>query len=381
MTRLITFLVGGWFLATWTAGGAETARARLYCLSLRFQEGSSSDGNFKLDLSSLDPSTTINGELAPDFDPSSPYSHFSFFKMEDPTALEPIFGVIAFDVPSGPDPDLNGNGFPDFFEVGRPVSGSTDGAYFIPDGMGGAFDQGSVQASWSRAAGSKDGACKLRLRSQMVGLLPELVHAFELIEYKGPLSYSPDTNSVSGTINLTQTGAPSEQLTGPILLLKSATNRFNKLELQPDAWTNAAGQTLSYTNDVIDRDLTRPTNYFGFVDFLDGDPNTANDPDYLTWFLSIDDPNDSNGNRVPDFSDDVGSTTPRAPSLALARGSAELLLRISGTVGRAHEIQRIDSLSRTNWTTVSILTLTSDPQTVPLPLPTNAILFWRVRVP
>ena len=91
MTRLITFLVSGWFLATLTAGGAGTARARLYCLSLRFQEGSSSDGNFKLDLSSLDPSTTINGELAPDFDPSSPYSHFSFFKMEDPTALEPIY--------------------------------------------------------------------------------------------------------------------------------------------------------------------------------------------------------------------------------------------------------------------------------------------------
>ena len=46
-----------------------------------------------------------------------------------------------------------------------------------------------------------------------------------------------------------------------------------------------------------------------------------------------------------------------------------------------YEIQRIESLSQTNWTVVlSPLTVTNDPQTVLLPLPTNATSYWRVRV-
>lgn len=125
---------------------------------------------------------------------------------------------------------------------------------------------------------------------------------------------------VSGSLTLTQTGYPANQLQGPVQFVKVATNRFNLLTLQPGVWTNATAQTLSYTTDLFSRDPRWPTNYAGYVDFADGDPATPS-PDYRTWVLSIDDANDANHNGIPDFSDDPsGSAPPRAPTLRLAPG-------------------------------------------------------------
>ena len=168
-------------------------------------------------------------------------------------------------------------------------------------------------------------------------------------------------------------------MSGAFLFIKSGTNRFNELELQPGVWSNAAG-ALTYTNDTFRRDETVLTNYYGYVEFDDGDLSTP-DADYLIWFLSIDDSNDSNGNGIPDFSDDIGSANARPPLLTLTRGSTALSLSISGTLGRTHEVQQTTSLDLTNWTIVSSVTLTNDPQSVSLPLPTGATSFWRVRVP
>jgi hypothetical protein len=311
----------------------------------------------------------LNGELAPTFD--SP-THFSGYHQYDTIFDEAIDGFIEFDVPFA---DANGNGFNDFFEVSQAVAATTTGDYDESP-----FDSGTVTAVWSRSADSKDGTCALRMRSDQFGPLPDIVHSFEIIEYTGPLSYTPGTNRVAGSVNLTQTGDPSSQLTGPIEFIKSPTNRFDELDLQHATWTNAASQTYKISNDIDSflRDLTLKTNYYGFVDFDDGDPNTT-DPDYYTWVLSIDDVNDSNGNGIPDFTDDVGSTAPRSPSLVLTQGSGGLSLSISGTVGNIHEVQQTASLSSTNWTFVSSVTLTNDPQTVTLPLPTNLTRFWRVR--
>jgi len=218
----------------------------------------------------------------------------------------------------------------------------------------------------------------LQLKSSVFGQLPNFLHSFELIEYTGPLNYIPGTNRVSGSLDLVQTGDPSSHLAGAIEFLKSATNRFNELELQPGQWTNAAAQPLVFASDSYLRDELLKTNYYGYADFDDGDPNTA-DPDYYTWILSIDDANDADADSIPDFSDDPASTGPSAPSLGLSLGSTNLNLSISGTVGRSHEIQEISSLSQTNWTTTTTITLTNSPQVVSLPLPNGPTRFWRVR--
>ena len=182
---------------------------------------------------------------------------------------------------------------------------------------------------------------------------------------------------VSATVNLAQTGKPANTLQGPIVFDKSVTDRFNTLTNQPGVWTNAVSQTLTFDNEVFTRDPAWPTNYVGYVFFADGAPNTAA-PDYRLWVLSIDDTNDSNANGIPDFSDDPAVVLPRAPQLSLALGPTNLLLTISGDVGHVNQIVESTSLALPHWTTNQSLTITTDPQTVSLPLPATATKFWRV---
>jgi len=362
--------------APFLASGAQTAQARLYCLSLRFQPATTTFGN-TLQLTSLAPNATPNGELAPDFDPTSPHSHLTGFLYDDVTVFETIYGAIAFSIVNS---DANQNGYTDFFEVSQGVSGTVDdGAYVMFDDSGQPFDTGSVRATWSRAAGSKDGTCVLRLTSSGFGSLGDYTHAFELIEYRGPLDYTPGTNQVSGALQMTREGATQNRIAGPIEFTKVAANPLNELDLRPGVWTNTASESLTFSvTNRFDRDAT---NYFGFVDFDDGDLNTV-EPDYLTWGLSIDDANDSDSDGVPDFSDSPASTPPpRAPALVLMRDVSGFLLGISGTVGRAHEVQEVSSLGDTNWNMVLSVTLTNDPQIVTLPPSTSATRFWRVWVP
>jgi hypothetical protein len=201
---------------------------------------------------------------------------------------------------------------------------------------------------------------------------------FTLIEYTGPLTYAPGSNTVSATINLTQTGNSAKTLQGPIAFVKSTTDRFNTLTNQPGVWTNAASQPLSFDGEVFSRGIpTWPTNYAGYVYFADGEPSTAA-PDYRLWVLSIDDPNDANANGIPDFSDDPAAVPPRAPRLSLAAGPTNLWLTISGDVGHSNQIQQIGSLGTTNWLTTQSFLQTNDPQVVSLPVPAAAPKFWRV---
>ncbi len=183
-----------------------------------------------------------------------------------------------------------------------------------------------------------------------------------------------------GSTSLTQTGAPANGLVGPVDFVKSPTNRLNQIELQSGAWTNASGQTLALTNDTFFRDELLQTNYYGPVDFLDGDPNTP-ESDYTAWVLSIEDADDTDKNGIPDFSDDPAAVGVRSPLLILSRGTTNLWLSVSGSVGRIHEVQETSSLAETNWATISSFTLTNDPQIVSLLLPTRAPGFWRMRVP
>ena len=285
--------------------------------------------------------------------------------------LGDIYGTIYVDLPLGVDAN---NGFDDFFEVSQGVGSSvTSGSYNT------AISSGTVTATWSRSGGSKDGACMLDLYDDTYGDLGTYACPFTLIEYTGPLTYTPGSNTVSAAVSLTQTGNPANSLQGPMVFVKSSTDRFNTLTNQPGVWTNAALQTLSFDSEIFPRSIpTWPTNYAGFVFFADGDPTTAG-PDYQLWVLSIDDTNDSNGNGIPDFSDDPASLGPPLPPvLSLALGPTNLLLTISGSVGHTNQIQEIGSLTSTNWQATMSFVLTNDPQVVSLPLPADGSAFWRV---
>jgi hypothetical protein len=374
MNRLVLVLSLSLLVNPMLLWAGEVAQARIYCLSLRFQTATTKVFGlaYTLDLATGS-ADSPNGELAPlDLQQTVQGSGFVLF---DPTLATDITGSISFNRP--PDTDDNTNGFPDFFEVSQPVSATSTQGSFQVDGD---FEEGTVKATWKRDAGSRTGTCTLHLEGSMFGALPDFTHTFELLEYTGVMNYTPGSTNVTGGISLAQSDNLSNTLAGALEFAKVETNRFNEFTLQVGNWTNAAAQTLSFTNSYFQRDLAVNTNYYGLVIFDDGDPNTP-ESDYRLWVLSIDDANDANGNGIPDFSDDPVVTPGRPPLLKLEKAASNLLLSISGEIGTVHDVQEIASLMQTNWTTTLSLTLTNDPQIVQLPLPTNAASFWRVHVP
>jgi hypothetical protein len=354
------------FLGPVIGQAAGIAQARMYCFSPRFQQSDDEIGFFTLNLTTL--SFGINGELAFGVFGTGD-SHSTFLILTDQLFGDEYEGAMALDVPAGG--DANGNGYADFFEVAQSLNATTSGAYDI-DSIG----NGLVSASWSRSAGSRLGVCVLTFQNTSFGNLV-FSPTFELLEYMGPLSYNPGSNTVSGTLNLTQTGNSANQMQGPVQFEKVSTNRFNLLVLQPGAWSNSTMQTLIFTNDLFLRDADWPTNYGGYLDFQDWDPNTP-DPDYVIWGLSIDDTNDVNHNAIPDFSDDPQSALPRRPLLSLALTSSNVLLTIHGDVGHLHQVQETLLLPATNWQTVASVTLTNDPQSISLSLSAAGSRLWRV---
>jgi hypothetical protein len=374
MKRFFIVAAAGLVLLTAASHGAETAQARLYCLSPRFQAASTDDSygfRWRLDMTTLP--SGVNGELALDFF-NSGFTHSTYIDLYSELYDEADPGAMAVNVPSGG--DANGNGFPDFWEVSQGVNGLTSSGVIQCSGFGINY---SLTATWHRNPGSANGTCAITFPDPSNPFNDmTLVHSFQLIEYTGPLTFTPGSNAVSAAASLAQTGTPANALQGPIVFDKSTADRFNTLTNRAGVWTNAASQTLDFDEEAFTRTAKWPTNYAGYVYFADGDPSTAA-PDYQLWVLSIDDKNDSNANGIPDFSDDLGVVMPpRAPQIALSPTATNLWLTVSGDVGRTNLIQEIYSLAATNWQTRWTLVTTNDPQIISLPRPGGTNTFWRV---
>src|SRR5258705_13857421 len=116
--KLLYIVLGGILYAfSFASEASETAKATIYCHSLRFQRGVEPDGNFFLDLGSTAAGT--DGELALDFF-SSGYTHSAYLSLTDELFGDTIPGQLAIDVPDGG--DANKDGFPDFFQVSQGVA-------------------------------------------------------------------------------------------------------------------------------------------------------------------------------------------------------------------------------------------------------------------
>ena len=349
---------------------ANTANATIFCYSLQFQRGSEPNGYYYLDLSSS--SFSVNGELALDFF-NSGYTHSAYLSLEDTLFGDTLSGQMALNVPTGG--DANKDGYPDFFQLSQGITNLTSsGVYNVQ-----VYGSGNLTATWNRPAGSSYGTCILTGMRLMPSQPVTFSHTFQVLEYKGPLTYTPGTNQVTGNIQLLQSDTAAGGMTGAVVFVKTLTNHFNALILQPGTWTNESAMPVFYTNDLYLRDLRWPTNYFGYLEFVDPSNPGALYP-YGTWLLSIDDTNDVNHNTIPDFSDDPsGASPPRPPQLQLAQGGTNLVLTVHGDVGRINDIQTTADLGSANWQTAMSVTITNDPQTLSVPTPTGPTTFWRVR--
>lgn len=371
-TRSLCFWIG--ILSAFTTNAAP-AHVRFYCESLRFGPATvtGSGESFTLELTSDQSLAEINGELVPLWDPTLP-THAAMFRISSPNWDTPIFGQIAFDMAQYK--DENGNGYDDFFEVSQSVSATTFGLFTTP------VDNGTVVATWSRAAGSRAGTCRLRMTGSKFGQLPDFTPDFEIIEYAGTFDYSrsrANTNTITGTLQLTQSDRSTNRLSGSLTLTRIATNRFDELIIAPGSLVDSNGTILTYSAGPLDRDTGLETNYFGFTDFDDGDPSTTT-ADYLPWVLSIDDTSDSNNNGIPDLSDDMDSPPPDGLELALNRAADELTLTLRGNAGQRITLQGATSLTAAEWTTVEMITLTSGAHVISIPIPSGSTRFWRAHL-
>ena len=179
MKPLFMLFAVGTVLFSTASYGAETARARLYCLSPQFQEATADDSygfHWRLDLTTL--SSGDNGELALDFF-NSGYTHSTYIDLYSELYDETDPGVMVMDVPD--EGDANGNGFPDFWEVSQGVNGLTSSGVIQCSGFGINYN---LTATWHRVAGSATGTCALTFPDPSNPFNKiTFVHSFELIEY------------------------------------------------------------------------------------------------------------------------------------------------------------------------------------------------------
>lgn len=346
------------------------------CLSLNVESAVATDSygfRWRISLSTLN--SGDNGELAPDFFGSG-YTHSAYLDIYTELYNETDQGAMALDVPDGG--DANGNGFQDFWEVSQGVNGLSSSGVIQSQSLGINYN---LSAKWYRDPGATTGTCVMTFPDPVNPFNDiTFTHSFEVLEYTGPMDYTPGAAAVSSTVDLVQTGHPENILQGPMNFSKTPGDRYNSLTLESVLLTNANQQTLDLnTTTDIARDTTLQTNYYGLVVFNDYDLNTTEDYDYRTWEISIDDPNDSDGDTIPNFSDDLQTTLPRQPLLALTPTGTNFLLTVSGDVGHICHILETASLTAPNWTTNQTFTLTSDPQTVALPLSGSGAKFWQVQ--
>lgn len=386
MKRISFCLLVPLALASLPLLGAETAQLRLYCVSVAVHEGTNQYGD-TVTLNSMGGLPSGADELYPSRVPGEEITlpgteyYASGMWIYDSTLLYASSGSIFLTVPA--DSDVNSNRFPDFFEVALGVTNQvTTGSYVYTDATDFNEYDGSINTTWYRPAGSKSGYCIMTFNDSVLGAYwGTFISTFDILEYTGALSYIPGTNVVTGTVTLSQTSS-NNTFQGAIEFDKTDTNHFNALVIQPGIWNAMIGgnqQSLNFTNHYFYRDPNYPTNYAGYVEFDDDGTQNSAYP-YAVWVLSITDTNDANLNGIPDFSDDPQNaiSLPRPPQLSLAIGANNLMLTIHGDVGHVHQVQEATALMPAIWQTVQSVTLTNDPQVVPVPVPSVPATFLRV---
>ncbi len=346
---------------------ALEATGSLWCASVRFNSGSDANNQYTSQF------TTVNGFNNGEFSPdqtlmSSPY--YTYIYLADNWVEMDDFGRLSLNLP--PFQDANQNGFHDFFEPSQAASGISSGTCNL--NFNGVV---TAQASWSRDAGSPYGTCVIQLKKGPVPFLT-LTHGFELLEFKGPLTYIAGANGPVGAVHWVQTGSQDTIFEGQFNPVRVETNRFNQLILPAGAWTNLyTFQAWDFSVVELTRDPGWPTNYYGYVEFSDGSFTTGH-PDYQYWLLSIDDLNDSDNDGIPDFSDDVGSPVVQ-PVLSLAyTGGESLVVTVDGEAGKTYLLLECTGLGAT-WTTNSTLTMSTPTQSVTIPKGTFPT-FFRIKV-
>jgi hypothetical protein len=372
-------------LGWWACLSANDTTAYLASTSVRVLPATLSSLGLvnSLGLSSLGDGT-INDELAFSDNETDPESHAAIAYLNlaggggDPIPFNLFMGV-----PGLGDMDLNG--LTDFFEVRRSVSNeSTTGELNYDDGSGSTLS-GTVDAVWNRAVGSASGTVSLHLKIPDYGVDLTFLHRFEIMQYKGTLSYTNKPTGITASVQFLRLGLPSgqtNQITGPISLIR--TNDY-ELGFTSETWhyvgTAGRGALPFESSDDIATSVSRTPihgGYEGLIPFDNGVPTIPSNGQgqYLLWWLDIFDPNDANHNGIPDLSDAApgGSITPQ---LKLELADNQWNLTVTAAAGQTVTLFQATNLTNPIWKTNQTLTLTGLSQVIALPPPSGVSSYFR----
>lgn len=282
--------------------------------------------------------------------------------------------------------DLDINLLTDFFEVSKPVTASqTTGEFELDDGVD--VYPGTLKATWNRPANAAFGTCKLQLSIPDFGLVNVTFdHTFEILQFKGPITYTVTGTNVDASVKLIRQGASGE-FSGPWPLYQ-----YSRAELgwKSTDWAGPGGyQFQVLANDALADtpfSLLRAGNrtsdlYLGAFFLDDGNPSTPFTDEYDLWEVVVIDPNDSNANDIPDLSDVPVTVNPGAPPTLTARMVGDRLhLIIDGKAGQSVTLEQRTALGTGSWTTAQTLVLSSDSQDFDLGVPAAGVFFIRAKL-
>ena len=198
---------------------------------------------------------------------------------------------------SVPTTDADGNGVPDVLQYNYAGSFTGTGTGQSASLGGPSFN---VSLQLTRAANSETGTYTLTT-SVTGGLTNVATGTFSLVTYQGSVTYTRGTTN-SMTLSVTGVVAGGNTLTGTTTYTTSGTDQLSYAAF---TLTSSSGDTFS----VLPGTLTRSgTTYKGALNLVDGLDETYW-PDYTAYAFQITDPNDTNGNGIPDLTDSPAATT------------------------------------------------------------------------
>lgn len=354
-----------------------------YCTSAKIEPATvNSIGQHRLSFSFSD-TDLENGELAllSDADIVDTFRG-TYFTLTAPGLGVPVEGFMNLDTPQK---DANFNGIDDIFEVAQvQPPASTTGTLEITT-IDGEMVTGTVAAQWQRAAGQTRGTVQIAIA--FPGYSRTFLHNFEVYQYSGTMDYTRSGTNVNATVNLSRVGSTGT-LAGPWALHVEGADSLTQ---DGGAWV-AGKPNLKFnptiTNDnSTSNDLTRGglrNNYFGNVLYDNGSPIDDTPTDFALWEIHLFDPNDADGDHIPDLTDPdfTGQVTPpSAPQISVTYEASAPRLHLTGTPGVNYVVEQKDSLAAPAWISSS----TNQPAAnglVDVPLSTKGAggaRFWRAR--
>ncbi|HTH47981.1 MAG TPA: hypothetical protein VMB21_10750 [Candidatus Limnocylindria bacterium] len=357
---------------------ANVATFRMNCSSIRVSTSTTKQSGVTYTFGFTTADDDVNGEWY-NSDGVIRYSTTALFDAPDLGGT--LSGYLYIDLPESSDTD--GNLVDDFFEVSRPVVATgTSGTMFFDNGE--EVAQGFIDATWNRAAGSTTGTVQLRVNLLRDLFLPVMTftHTFEIYQYEGKMTYAVHGANVDASVDLTRQGKAGK-FTGPFPMGRRS---HDVLERPETDWVglNNEGYTVLASDALIDGELlltrgTTGTNYYGSFYFLDGVPSTPFQNEYDLWNVQILDPNDADGNHIPDLTDGTEFVQPKGPMATLVFNGELLSLTVSAKSGQQVVVEQRSALDGADWEEVETRTLSSDSEEVSLPSATEDTHFYRVR--